>query len=377
MYHLNKLVTDLQMKFRVIISIVPILMLWMGSCGKNQMDEPTSIDTVCLSESMKSIIDIDKVTKERAVNHIYLSGQIKANPDTRFKVYPVHGGQVNKVNVRVGDVVKVNQILASIDSPEVIELGRSLYETQTALVLKERRLKLVESLRDGGVASELDVIEAKRSVDLAMAKLKRLQLQKKLIGYTDEDTQYHVRAPASGTVIKRSISPGAIIKGELSEQLFEISDLSRIWVIANIYESDISKIMPGQPAIVSTISYSDRIYHGKVKRISNVLDLEKRVAEAVIELDNSDGKLKPGMFATVKLETLEYQTTPTIPSKAVIFDNNLHYVVVYHDDCIMEVRPIKISFTNGERAYITEGLTEGERVISGRQLLVYNALISQ
>jgi cobalt-zinc-cadmium efflux system membrane fusion protein len=144
--------------------------------------------------------------------------------------------------------------------------------------------------------------------------------------------------------------------------------------LANVYESDISLIEPHMQAEVHTLSYPDSTFTGHIDKIYNILDPETRTMKVRIKLNNTGYLLKPEMNATINLAYNEGKDLIAIPSSAVIFDKSKNYVMVFHDKYNVETRPVEIYKQTGRVTYISNGLKEGEKVISKNQLLIYDAL---
>ncbi len=165
------------------------------------------------------------------------------------------------------------------------------------------------------------------------------------------------------------------IRSDMSETIFTISQLSDVWVLANVYESDISKVKLDYNTEITTLSYPDIIFTGKIDKMFNVLDPLSKVMKVRIKLDNEKNLLKPEMFANVFVSYLEGdKKLPCILSKAIIFDKNKNFVMVYKDRSHIETREVEVYRTTGIHAYIKYGLVEGEKIISVGHMLIYDQL---
>ena len=160
-----------------------------------------------------------------------------------------------------------------------------------------------------------------------------------------------------------------------AQPFFTIANLEEVWVMANVFESDIAKIKTGYDADIKVIAYNDRVFTGKVDRIFSMLDPQSRVMKVRIKIPNKNNLLKPEMFAqiNIKYDDGDLQV-PMIPAHAIIFDKNKNFVMVYKNKCDIETREIEVQETIGDNAYIKSGLRPGERIISKYQLLVYDAM---
>ncbi|HWJ89550.1 MAG TPA: efflux RND transporter periplasmic adaptor subunit, partial [Flavisolibacter sp.] len=160
-----------------------------------------------------------------------------------------------------------------------------------------------------------------------------------------------------------------------AQPFFVISNLDEVWVMANVFESDIDKIRPGYDAEVNVVAFKDKTFHGKVDRIFNILDPQSRVMKVRIRIPNPDFSLKPEMFSQINIKYDDKGLImPSVPSESVIFDKDKSFVMVYKDRCHIETREVEVFKTNGGITYIKSGLSEGEKVIARYQLLVYDAL---
>jgi membrane fusion protein, heavy metal efflux system len=185
---------------------------------------------------------------------------------------------------------------------------------------------------------------------------------------------YNVVAPISGFIIDKNITQNMQLRSDKGESMFSIAQIDEVWVIANVNESDISKISQGVEAEVLTISYPDKVFKGKVDRIFNVLDDNTKSMKVRITIPNADLLLKPEMSATVSLKLKENREMLAIPSSAVIFDKSKNWVMVYKDRNNIETRQVTVYSQQGDTSYVQHGLEAGETVVSQNQLLIYDAL---
>ncbi len=183
-----------------------------------------------------------------------------------------------------------------------------------------------------------------------------------------------VKAPSSGFVVSKDVALNMELRTEDVKPIFTISNLDNVWILANVYESDIDKVKEGYETDITTISYPDQILKGKIDKIFNVIDPETKVLRARIILGNKDFKLKPEMFASVIVKYQDTEQKMTVPSKSVIFDKNKYFVMVYKGDCDIDTREIQVYKTTQSNTYISGGLEKGEKVITKYQLLIYDAL---
>jgi membrane fusion protein, heavy metal efflux system len=178
----------------------------------------------------------------------------------------------------------------------------------------------------------------------------------------------------SGFIIQKSINQDMLLRSDKSDNIFDIAEIDDVWAIANINEGDIGQVKLGIDAEVTTLSYHDKVFKGKVDKIYNIIDPETKAMKARVKLSNPDFLLKPEMRAAIKLTYQEDKEMVTIPSEALIFDNSKTYVMIFKDRKNIETRQVEVYRQVGDKAYITSGIAAGEKVLSTNQLLIYDAL---
>ena len=150
--------------------------------------------------------------------------------------------------------------------------------------------------------------------------------------------------------------------------------MQNVWVWANVFETDINKIKTGIPAEVSTIAYPGRIFYGKVDEINSVLDPQSKAMKIKIVLPNDSMLLKPQMFTKIIINNKQEQKALMIPTNALVFDGGKNYVIVYKDRYTIRAQEVEILKTVGDKTYLSEGVQQGDLIVSKNQLLLYNAL---
>jgi cobalt-zinc-cadmium efflux system membrane fusion protein len=185
-----------------------------------------------------------------------------------------------------------------------------------------------------------------------------------------------IKAPVDGFVVQKNVTNGMSIRSDNGTGLFTISDLKNVWVQANVYEENIGKVHEGDPVDVTTISYPDKVFKGKINKLMNVLDPTSKVMKMRVVLDNPGYLLKPEMFATVMVNTTEHKQATSISSGALIFDHSQYYVIVLTGKKNVQIRPVELININGKTAYIKDGVKPGEHLVSSNALLIYGSLNS-
>jgi len=175
---------------------------------------------------------------------------------------------------------------------------------------------------------------------------------------------YTVKAPISGYIVEKKANAGNFIRNDNADNLFTISDLKEVWIWANVFESDIAKVREGYSAVVKTLAYPDKAFHGKIDKISEVLNPDNKVMKIRINLPNDGLLLKPEMFTNVVIENTEQLKAVSIPSDAMIFEGGKNFVVQYHSKCDLKLVEVQVLKTENNQSYLSSGLNAGDIIIS-------------
>jgi len=356
---------------RIFILIVAILATF--SC-KNEIKQEEKKETFVLSDKMASTTTTEKATMTPLRNELNFYGKVTADNNKMIEVYPVVGGNVSKVYVELGDYVRKGQLLATIRSTEVAGFEKDLEDAKNDAVVAKNNLKVAQELYEGKLSAERDVVEAKSQLEKATSQLNRINETYSIYNIR-KGAIYEVRSPINGFVIQKNINQDMLLRNDKTDNIFDIAEIKDVWVIANVNESDINQVKLGIDAAITTLSYPDKIFYGKVDKIFNIIDPETKAMKVLIKINNENYLLKPEMRATIKLSYVEKDKSMiSIPSDAIIFDKSKSYVMLFKDRNNIETRQVEVFRQVGKITYISAGLKQDENVITNNQLLIYDAL---
>lgn len=341
------------------------------SC-KDQAKE-ASRQKFTISDSLLKTLEIDSIRSCPLVNSLTLTGKVAFDEEKVNRIFPLVSGIITGVNVELGDYVKKGQQLGVIRSGEMAGYGSDLVTSKTNLLIAQKNMDAATEMYKSGLMSEKDYITAQQMYKQAQAQLSRAREVLQING-GNGNGDLVVRAPISGFIVEKQVNNNMAIRSDNNSNLFTISDLKNIWVIANVYESNISQVHLGEEAEVTTLSYPGRVFKGKVDKILNVLDPTNKVMKIRVQLPNSDYALKPEMFASVNVINQKDSNALCIPSSALIFDHSEYFIFVYRNPSNIGIIPVKILGTNEDKTYISGDIKEGEKVIASNALLIYQAM---
>lgn len=345
----------------------------MLSCSHKQPEQDRQ--PYVIPDSLMRTLVIDTVKVSNVSYSIKFNGMVDFNTDKVVNVFPLISGVVQGVHVAPGDYVKAGQALGTVRSAEIANYNAALVNALAAERLAKKQLDQQQELYKSGLASQVDITSAQSAYQQAVAA--RVAAQRILnINGNNANGEYIIRAPLPGFIVQQNIANGMAIRTDNSTALFTISDLKQVWVEANVYEANIARVHEGDSVAVTTISYPDKIFHGRINKLMSVLDPASKVMKMRVVLNNPGFLLKPQMFATVTVSNKEQQRSPSVSKAALIFDHSQYYVVVIDPKKNVQIRSVEVTSTDGNTAFIKSGLKPGETVVASNAILIYGSLNS-
>jgi len=330
--------------------------------------------TVTLEPGMMANIKLEQLSEKVLPSTFTATGKVNFNEDQMARILAPVAGQVINLRAKVGDSVAKGQDLFYINSREATAAISEHLENRKDLELAEKHFALTKDLYDHQAASLVSLQQAEG--DLAKAKTRAARSVKVLqvLGLNpNEDgmeARIPVKTPLNGKVVERSVTEGQFVQPD-SNPLMIIADLASLWVLADIYENDLHRIRVGQKAEVTTAAYPDERFMATISRISDVVDPTTRTVKVRFLVSNPAARLKPEMFASVKIFLGEAGTALTLPASAVFTENGKNYVYVQTGTTEFTRRTVEVSPDPSGRLRVTSGLKAGERVVSERAMLVH------
>jgi cobalt-zinc-cadmium efflux system membrane fusion protein len=355
------------MKKQITIILIGIIALISCNNSKKQENIPT------IKEAFLENVKTVKVVLSNQEQELLLTGKVETDPDKIISYIPLISGIVEKTHFSLGDKVHKGQPLLDMRSTELSALQAERITLEAEEKVAERELKTAQSLFDDKMLSEQELLEAKSKLQQIRAEQNRIKSDMSMFGADKGNGIFTVHAPMSGYIVYKKASPGTMISPD-SDEVFTIADLSTVWVIANVYASNLLCVREGMDVEMTTFSYPNEKFHGKINALSQVFDPEERVLKARIVMDNKYLKLKPEMSMLITLKDKTSQQLMAIPSDALIFDDNQHFVVVEEMPGSFAIRNVIPQGHNNKTSYIASGLSEGENVVVKNQLLIYSGL---
>jgi membrane fusion protein, heavy metal efflux system len=339
-------------------------------------------------DAADAVLQTALVTRTAAPVRTRVPGRIAFNANAVTPLFAPFSGRVVGLDGEVGMTVREGDVLAVLDSADVIGLHADYQDAlageraaRASLEQAERARARAERLADADAIprrelQEAEVAEAHAAEDLrrasgAVAAARgRLQLagvgDEELALLVDEparlDRRMPIRAPVDGTVVERNLGLGQLVDPG-DDVLFRIADLSTIWVLADVYDDQLQVLRPGAPVTIQVPAYPDDVFSARIDWIGATVDPETRTVAVRAVLPNDDGRLRPGLYATVVLHADTAGAVLSVPISAVVASGADTVVFVARDDGTYEARAIETGRDLDGQVEILDGLDEGERIV--------------
>jgi cobalt-zinc-cadmium efflux system membrane fusion protein len=359
-----------------------LLLVGLGACkGKSSAsaDGPAPAATVerrdgkviVPAESpLRARLRVAPVAMETIQRQIVAPASVEAEPTRLAKIAPPLTGRIVKLFVRFGDSVKAGASLFTIDSPDLVSAQSDYLKAKTAIAQAERNVARQKDLVDHGIGAQRELEQAETDRDTSQSEMERASTRLRLLGVGAGHVggPMTVTAPIEGRVIELNTAPGQY-QNDPAAVLMIIADLSTVWVTANIQEKDLRRVRQGDEAVASFAAYPGEAFNGKVLFVGDLLDPETRTIKVRVAFQNSDSRLKPGMFATVSFKSKAIDEV-VVPAAAVVILGDKSNVFIEKAPWQFERHQIEVGEQIGDRILVTKGLEVGTRIVTTDAVLL-------
>jgi len=376
----------------VIVAIIAPLSLSLSGCGSSGPAESESnMTSFTASESKSDTAELFTVPKDQMARLqivaaeksslprvLRLAGTVAYNAFETTPVFSAIGGPVQEILVAPGQVVHAGQPLLTVTSPDYSTSRSSYLKARDAYALADRLYVRAKDLYAHGAISEADLEQAESVRTQAHADLESTTDFLIALGMKDPEAmlktakstaQIPVPAPVAGEVVERLVGPGQLLQAGAT-QIFTISNTNTVWVLVNVYQSDLPYVRSGDSVEINTDSYPE-MFHGKISYIAPALDPTTRTLQARIVTENPGKKLKKDMYVTAEVSAGSIPNAIIVPDTAVLRDTeNQPFVYVQTNANQFARRLVNVGPTSKGRIQITNGLKEGEKVVGEGSLFL-------
>jgi cobalt-zinc-cadmium efflux system membrane fusion protein len=328
-------------------------------------------------------------------------GKIAVNEDQSTSIFSPYSGRITKLLAKPGDIVQRGQPLFIIEATDTIQaqndfiaavaaVNKAQSQVHLAEIVEKRQQELyvgkAVALKEWQQA-QADLTSAQSDQRSADTALEAARNRLRILGRSEEgidelakkgwiSPETPIFAPISGTVVLRKVGPGQYVSSGSSDPVYVIGDLSTVWLIAYVRETEAPRVKVGQALNFTVLAFPNRVFNANVAYVATALDTNTRRLLVRAAIDNAEGLLKPEMFASVSIFTGEGDTSPSAPREAIIYEGDSAHVWVAHpDDKSVELRAIKPGLINGNAIQVLDGLHVGDSIVTRGSLFIDRAAV--
>ncbi len=352
--------------------------------GANEMTSYSSSESKAetpglftIPQDQMSHVQVVTVQPSKLTRTLRLTGAVAYNAFSTTPVITQVGGPVAKILVVPGDRVKRGQPLLEVSSPDYSLLLAAYLKARDVFRVASKNYERAQDLFAHHAIADRDLLQAESDRIQAQADLSAAEEGMKILGIPKPEdlekspisAQIPLLAPIGGEVVERLVSPGQVLQAGTT-QAFTISDMSTVWVMANVYQGDLAYVKVGDPVTITTDSYADK-FSGKISFISPALDPNTRTLQARIVVDNPGGKLKKDMYVVATVTAGVISDAIAVPDSSILRDDeNQPFVYVASGSNQFGRRPVDIGQSQNGQTQILKGLSPGDKVAANGSLFL-------
>lgn len=325
-------------------------------------------------------------------------GKIAIDEDRSTPVFSPYAGRVTRLLVRPGDTVAKGQPLFVIEAADNVQAQNDFIGAMTAMNKAKSALDLAQlqgqrakDLFEGKAVplkdyqqSQATLIQAQNDMRSSQTAMEAARNKLRILGLTDEDIatfqekgrinpETTIFAPIAGTVVQRKIGPGQYVNSGASDPVYVIGDLSTVWMVAFVRETDAANVAVGQDVTFNVLALPNQALSARVNYVSTAIDPATRRLLVRATIDNTSGVLKPEMFANVTIYSAGDHPAVGVPKTALIYEGDQVRIWVAHEDHTIELRQIKAGLANGDLVEVIGNLKPGELIVTKGALFIDRA----
>jgi cobalt-zinc-cadmium efflux system membrane fusion protein len=358
-----------------------------GLTGQSRSGDKSQAQVVDLSEKQAGTLKIGATEPRDFEIFKTAVGTIDFNEHMLVQVFSQYPGKILKAFFNVGDDLEQGDILFTIDSPDLLQAESTLLASAGVLELQKRNLSRVTQLVKAGGSAQKDVDQATSDQQTAEGNFKAARNSVRIFGKTDAEIDQIVAArkvdstllvpcPISGRIIARNAAPGFLTQPGNAPAPYSVADLSTMWMIANVIETDAPAYKLGQGVEVKVPAYPDTIFHGHVTTVGSMIDPNTHRQLVRSEIDDPQHLLRSGMFASFVIRVGDPVRSLAVPAEGVVREGDGTMTVwVTTDRRRFMKRTVKVGLQQNGFDQILGGLQAGELVVIDGAVFLSNKLI--
>ncbi len=360
--------------YLVILALISAAFPWSGCSRQTSADAFVAPPTTASSDPNVYVVDHPEQFPLCPVEARKIPARLEANgtisPDVSLTVHvtSLAGGRVVETRARLGDEVREGQVLVVIRSQDLAQAISDYQKSKADELLARKALERAQDLYAHGATPQKELQQAEDEAQKARVDLDTgIERIRALGGDVNSPSPIiEVKSPISGTVVEQNVAGGEGVKSlDNSPNLFTVADLSRVWLLCDVYENNLAQVKLGDSAEVRINAFPDQLWTGKVSNISRILDPSTRTAKVRIVLDNRGGLLRPNMFAVATFVSKTSAAHMVVPETALLRLHDKDWV--FRSEGGKKYRRVEVQAgppSPGGFQLVLAGLGPGDRVVA-------------
>ena len=305
-------------------------------------------------------------TEYRAPSQLFVTGTVIPDIARTVPVISLASGRVVDIRARLGDAVKKGQLLLRVRSDDISGGFDAYRKAISDELLARKQLDRAKVLYEHGAIALEDLEVAQDTEDDAKTTLDTAAEHLRLLGSDPDDPKgiVDIFAPVSGVITDQEVTNAAFVQAYSTPNPFTISDLTTVWIVCDVYESDMANVRVGQPADLKLNAYPDKVLKGKISNIGSILDPNIRTTKVRIEVANLGEMMRPGMFATATLFGKEKRTYTAVPASAIVHLHDRDWVFIPAQEKFKRIQVVSGEQLPNNMQEILSGLHPGQQVVT-------------
>ena len=342
--------------------------------------------SVDLSEKQAASLKIGPVASRDFAIQKTAVGTIDFNENLLVQVFSQYQGKILKAFYNIGDEVKAGDVLFTIDSPDLLQAESTLLAAAGVLELQKKTLARVTNLLKSGGSAQKDVDQSTSDEQTAEGNFKAAKDAVRIFGKSDAeieqvvndrkvDSTLVVPSPISGRVVTRNAAPGFLTQPGVAPAPFTVADLSTMWMLANVIETDAPAYKLGQQVQVTVPAYPNKVFTGRVTALGAIIDPNTHRQLVRSEIDDPEHLLRSGMYASFVIRVGDAARSLAVPAEGVVREGDGTMTVwVTKDSRHFVKRTVKTGLAQDGWTQILEGLSPDETVVTDGAVFLSNKL---
>ncbi len=357
------------------IALLTSLLLITG-CKKSQPSSATQaaqdLNLVMANESLLAQIKISEVSQSDVSDILRVAGQIDFDEQALTRIGASVTGRVTQINAQLGNEVKKGDTLALINSSELSNSQLAYLKARSEKEFHRRTVQRAKTLFEADVISAAELQRRESEYEVASAQTRAAQDQLRVLGVNLKameelattgsiDSVASVMATIKGVVVERKVTTGQVVQP--ADVLFTVADLSRVWAVAQVPEQQVAQVKVGQSVRIEVPALQNEQLLGKLIYVGQTVNPETRTVLVRTELDNTSGRLKPSMLASMLIESTPKKQL-VIPTSAVVREQDADYVFVQEKPGVFRLKPVRLTSEHNGQRVVLDGLSQGVKIVS-------------